>query len=537
MRTSLLGLAFGLAFTAGAAQAAPQASLTVTCGTVDTCNATDTPWTLGKTGVRDGHSVTWTVTATRGAETDRVVTFNGGLTVVNTGTANATIGNIVVNLQRKVGKNWVTAASDIANATAGDGATVAKICNGASSEGLSSFTENAASGALEFTDATNNTVFSLVPQVQLAPAGSLVLTYSAKFDATTLAALGRPVGAGDSVRLEVIVSFGNAGGRGGSGASCPNVDVNGNGSIQADEANARSVPCRTTLTIPALERSNAGTILSDFESDLGVSGTVTYMNYLNGIGGGAGSEPLGDTASRLISVAVDGGTDGGRISNCARLDADVAPRCNAPVALRACNTQTVPPEQQDPPPPPPPADVSSCTYTQGGWGGTPHGNNPASILQANFPGVFPSGVEVGIPGAAGFSMTFSSSGAVGAYLPAGGTANPLNADLSNPTSSSSGVYGGQVLALQLNVSMGTVTVPLAGTPFGLLVLHGTGTSLDGMTVAAVAAVANAVLGGAPLPVDYTVSGMNDLATNLNESFDNCAKPANGSWGALHLSAP
>ena len=32
-------------------------------------------------------------------------------------TANATVGNIVANLQRKSGKNWKTVSSDIANAT------------------------------------------------------------------------------------------------------------------------------------------------------------------------------------------------------------------------------------------------------------------------------------------------------------------------------------------------------------------------------------------------------------------------------------
>lgn len=517
------------------AHAAPQASLTVSCGSVDSCNATDTPWTLGKTGAVDGHSVTWTVTAAPGTESDRMLKFTGGLTVTNTGSANATIGNIVVNLQRKVGKNWVTASSDVADATSGGAATLAKICSGASAEGLSSFSENAASGSLEFTDATSNTLFSLVPQVQLAPAASLVLNYAASFDATTLAALGKPVNAGDSVRLEVIVSFGNAGGRGGSGASCPNVDVNGNGSLQADEANARSVPCRTTIFVPALERSNASTILNDFESDLSLEGTVTYGNYANDIGGGTGSEILGTSASRQIGVTVDGGDQGGSIRNCARLDAELAPRCNTPVSLQACHTQPVAPESDDPPPPPP-SEVSSCSFTQGGWGGKPNGNNPAMLLQNSFAGVFPAGVEVGVPGVAGYSMKFASSTAVKDYLPAGGTSNALNADLLNPTSSSSGVFGGQVLALQINVSMGTVTMPLGGVPFGALVLHGTGTSLDGMTVATVLGVMNAVLGGGALPPDYTIAGLNGLATSLNESFDNCAPNQNG-WASAHLSAP
>jgi hypothetical protein len=87
-------------------------------------------------------------------------------------------------------------------------------------------------------------------------------------------------------------------------------------------------------------------------------------------------------------------------------------------------------------------DGDFCTYTQGGWGGTPNGNNPASILANNFATVYPSGVEIGIPGDDGYSMKFTSAAAIGAYLPATKTAGTLTDDLVNPTSSSSGVFGG-----------------------------------------------------------------------------------------------
>ena len=63
-----------------------------------------------------------------------------------------------------------------------------------------------------------------------------------------------------------------------------------------------------------------------------------------------------------------------------------------------------------------------CTYTQGGWGAPPNGGNPGTILANNFATVYPSGfVEVGVPGAAGFSMKFTSAAAIQAYLPAGGS--------------------------------------------------------------------------------------------------------------------
>ena len=104
------------------------------------------------------------------------------MTVFNFGTGPATIGNIVVNLQKRVGKNWITVSSDVADATNGDDATTANIHAAASSENKSTFSENAASGSLEFMDATNNTIFSLVPQVTVPAGGSLTLLFSAAFD-------------------------------------------------------------------------------------------------------------------------------------------------------------------------------------------------------------------------------------------------------------------------------------------------------------------------------------------------------------------
>src|SRR5262249_48908460 len=158
-------------------------------------------------------------------------------------------------------------------------------------------------------------------------------------------------------------------------------------------------------------------------------------------------------------------------------------------------------------------------YTQGGWGAKPKGGNPAQLLQDNFGAVYPAGVEVGIPGGSGFSMLFTSSTAVGAYLPAGGTPGSLTSDLLNPTSSSSGVFGGQVLALQINVDFSTAGILTAG--LGSLTICNTGTSLDGQTIAQVLAAANVALGGGSLPPGYTISDLNDLVTNLNEGFDEC----------------
>lgn len=176
-----------------------------------------------------------------------------------------------------------------------------------------------------------------------------------------------------------------------------------------------------------------------------------------------------------------------------------------------------------------------CSYTQGGWGATPHGHNAASILANNFATVYPSGVEVGILGTGGFSMIFTSANAVKNYLPAGGTPGALDADSANPASDNhSGVFGGQVLALKINVDFSAAGVTQnGGGAFGSVRICSSGNlELDGSTVAQVLQAANTALGGGPLPYGLAwISELNDLVTALNESFDNCQT---SNWGSLHL---
>ena len=66
---------------------------------------------------------------------------------------------------------------------------------------------------------------------------------------------------------------------------------------------------------------------------------------------------------------------------------------------------------------------------------------------------------------------------------------------------------------------------------GSLVLTGTATSLDGSTVSAVLAAANAAIGGGALPSGFTLSSLNDLVDNLNQSFDGCVEDG---WAKTHL---
>ena len=85
------------------------------------------------------------------------------------------------------------------------------------------------------------------------------------------------------------------------------------------------------------------------------------------------------------------------------------------------------------------------------------------------------------------------------YLPAVGTAGPLNTNLLNPTSSSSGAFGGEVTALKLNIDFSDAGFLLGtkGIPFGDLILANFSTlpNLNGLTVRQFLGDANTALGG------------------------------------------
>jgi len=576
LRIAGLVVAAALFTTVASAQ---QASITLRNCDTELCYNNDTEWTLTKTAdtsglVNGSGPLLWTIIADRGATSDNLIKVNGVLTIANTGTAGATIGNIVVNLQRpnssSGGKGgfipWVSAAANVADATLGDAATSAKIVAAGSAENAvvnasqgpgnytvsgaqGTFIETSGSGTLEFTDALSNTAFSLVPQLTIAPGAEVTLLFIATFNNTLLG-----LAAGSSVRVEALVTFGNAGARGGSGASAPNIDINGNGMIDSDEGPApvkvRTVPCRETRTIPALEECNGTVTLSDLESDIQVTGNIMVSNYVTDIGGGTGTESISVDVTRLVMVTVTcDGTASGTIVNTAHLDGASSsvtvqgPQtgvdgsgnptydyydfpCCVGVDLDAASNVASECTGGF-------MDDDFCTYTQGGWGAKPMGGNPGTILHGSFAAVYPTGVEVGIPGAGGFSMKFTTAAAVTAYLPAGGPPSALTGDLVNPTSSSAGVFGGQVLALQLNVDFSAAGVTQGpGGPVGALKLCNFGNAKDGVTVAQVLADANTALGGGALPgYVLTLSELNGLVTDLNESFDDCDV---GAFAQAHL---
>jgi hypothetical protein len=91
------------------------------------------------------------------------------------------------------------------------------------------------------------------------------------------------------------------------------------------------------------------------------------------------------------------------------------------------------------------------TYSQESWGGDPNVDPAVQLLVNQFGSVYGGGIEVGLPINTGWSIIVTSALAVLNYLPSSGPPGPLTADLVDPTSTSSGLFGGSVLALQFNV--------------------------------------------------------------------------------------
>ena len=154
------------------------------------------------------------------------------------------------------------------------------------------------------------------------------------------------------------------------------------------------------------------------------------------------------------------------------------------------------------------------TFTQGGWGAPPSGNNPGALLLANFGNVYPGGA-VTIGGTR--TLTFTSARAIEVFLPQGGTAAALRFSATNPTGKLT-VLAGQVLALRLSVDFSNAGI-LRGGLANLEMVSGT---LAGYTVGQILALANAVLGGTPgaLPAGVSIADVNSACDAINRNFDN-----------------
>ena len=169
------------------------------------------------------------------------------------------------------------------------------------------------------------------------------------------------------------------------------------------------------------------------------------------------------------------------------------------------------------------------TYTQANLDIFP---DPQLIFtQPNYNTVYGSNggvVEIGIPGASGFSMQFTGIDAgVRGYLVTGGSPSSLTADLINPTSSPSGTFGGDLLVLTLTIDFSDAGFMNgnANIPYGDLVLtnfQNNLSSLNGLTVRQFNSLANILLGGGSN--GYTISDIAPITAQLTAAFSDAPAP-------------
>ena len=572
-----LARAAGLVFAAG--NGIPQASITLQNSDAKYCYTHNNTWTLTKevTGntVTDGvGTVTWHITATKDSSGAPTFTVHGGLTVTNTGTAPATIGNIVINLQKpnnpKKGSNapYVSIAADVADATNGDAATMANIVAAGSQENQATnvawlannyavigaqgtFGQNIKSGSLEFKDASDNSVFSLHPQPVIPVGQSITLLYDATFNTSALPPAGTPM------RVEALVTFGNAGFRGGSGSTATNIDINGDGAIHPDETNVRTVASRVALAALPTSPDQCNDSVNITDTGATTTGTVTASNP---IGFDAFSAVINSTTSWDVSVDVDGGALGGDVCNAANLDGaacggtlnvvvDYDDLGNPIYATYECaaaaNAEDSACVEIGPP-----QGFDFCSYTQGKFNSNAN-NSVANYLQANFATLFPSGLTIGIVGVSTHDATWTNVTAFRTWIGGGGSSDALTADTLNATSTSGGTLAKQTAALTINLALSGVMV---GDPAGLgalklcnfvdgstdlhtgktITVTGAAT-LNTKTVADILADANNALGGNGLPSYIGSFGhLTSLVEALNLSFDDCAV---GPFAAAYLCMP
>ena len=152
------------------------------------------------------------------------------------------------------------------------------------------------------------------------------------------------------------------------------------------------------------------------------------------------------------------------------------------------------------------------TYNQNSWGDVT--TDAGALLNANFVSVYGSSVVVG----GMFTMTFTSASDVFSYLPALGTAGVLTGSLQNPPISSAGEFGGEVLALRLNVDFSAADLLASSSSLSDLRFCDFAAlpSLDGQTVDQFLATANAILGGGSGPFGATTAA--GVARLVNNSF-------------------
>lgn len=477
------------------------------------------------------------------------------LVFTNKGKKPARIGNIVVNLQEWKDGRWVTFSSDIADATKGSSASHAFVCPESNSEWATEFFTNQFSGQVTVSDKNNNSIFPSNPPKKIKPGQTLELDYSATFDPS-----GLPKG--QHVRLEVIVSFGNACPFG-PGVGCQDIDIDGSRDISLPEEHVLSIPTLSSnLKVPKAEKCTQSVVLTDTADNIqgfsvneeGEQTPVSFSNFTTDIGNGSGVETLTESTTRTVAITITNPSTLEFFIDCASLssvrscatansslDCHQLSRefvCCPGLCASKCSVVVIQCGFKP---------CEFCTLTQGAYKNCSGAG--ADLLNAHFAAAFPSGVTIGDStcGAPPYSVHLPSADCVRAFLQSNtGTPGQLTACLSPAScplnrapppckygsfATTGRTFASQVLSLALNIGLDSYTTKTSSIPFSSLIICGLPPTskflcLEGETVGQILQIANDFLGSGsstnlPPGCSLTLSDINDLVTSLNESFDNC----------------
>ncbi len=127
----------------------------------------------------------------------------------------------------------------------------------------------------------------------------------------------------------------------------------------------------------------------------------------------------------------------------------------------------------------------------------------------------------------GKKVNFTTTAAVDNYLPARGTPGVFSNTLTNPESTSAGVFGGQLLAAMLTQYYTKTWSDLSKLTFATS-CRDVSTAIRGLTVNQVIFIANQVISGSSSTAyrAYTPSMLSQALTVFNEAFDGCEDVSN-----------
>lgn len=155
-----------------------------------------------------------------------------------------------------------------------------------------------------------------------------------------------------------------------------------------------------------------------------------------------------------------------------------------------------------------------ATFTQGGYGYKPSGNNPAMYVKNNFNATFPNGLTIGCIN----TLKLTDFRAVHTFLPSSGTPALLPAGTwINPPATYKNTLAGQLVAAKLNVGFDSANVafgPASGSIGDLIMVGG---PFDGWSVREIIAEADSAIGGCGST--YSLTQLNLALTRFNENYN------------------